>query len=182
MRDYPGIYRLAEAINERYQRLNILIGNAAVVGQRSPLDHIEPSDWDEVLAVNVTANWHLIRSMNALLRQSKAARVALVTSGSAWHARAYTGAYSVSKTALNVLGQLYAAETAATSVRVNLFNPGPTRTRMRAAVMPGEDPMTLPTPEDVARQTCRDMPAELHGDGQALRLPRRKVLNFIQPG
>jgi NAD(P)-dependent dehydrogenase (short-subunit alcohol dehydrogenase family) len=181
MRDYPGIYRLAEALNERYQRLDILIGNAAVVGQRSPLDHVEPSDWDEVLAVNVTANWHLIRSMNALLRQSKAGRVALVTSGSAWHARAYTGAYSVSKTALNVLGQIYAAETAASAVRVNLFNPGPTRTSMRAAVMPGEDPMTLPTPEEVAEKLVEICLPSCTETGKMYDFRAGKFLQFIQP-
>jgi NAD(P)-dependent dehydrogenase (short-subunit alcohol dehydrogenase family) len=181
MRDYPGIYRLAEAINERYQRLDILVGNAAVVGQRSPLDHIEPSDWDEVLAVNVTANWHLVRSMNALLRQSKAGRAVLVTSGSAWHARAYSGAYSVSKSALNVIGQIYATETASSSVRVNLFNPGPTRTRMRAAVMPGEDPMTLPTPEEVADKIVDICLPSCTETGKVYDFRAGKFLQFLQP-
>jgi NAD(P)-dependent dehydrogenase (short-subunit alcohol dehydrogenase family) len=152
MRDYAGIYRLASALNERYQRLDILIGNAAVGGQRSPVDHIDPQNWDEVIAINVTANWHLIRAMDPLLKRAKAGRAVLVTSGSATHARAYSGAYSVSKAALNALGQIYASETSSTPLRVNLFNPGPTRTRMRAAVMPGEDPMTLPTAEDIAEK------------------------------
>jgi NAD(P)-dependent dehydrogenase (short-subunit alcohol dehydrogenase family) len=150
MRDYAGIYRLAAALNERYQRLDVLVGNAGVVGQRSPLDHIEPQNWEEVMAVNVTANWHLIRALDALLKRSAAGRAVFITSGAANHARAYSGAYSVSKAALNVLARIYAAETDSTAIRVNVFNPGPTRTRMRAQVMPGEDPMTLPTPEDVA--------------------------------
>jgi NAD(P)-dependent dehydrogenase (short-subunit alcohol dehydrogenase family) len=123
-----------------------------VVGQRSPLDHVEPQNWDEVMAVNVTANWHLIRAMDGLLKRSGAGRAVFITSGAATHARAYTGAYAVSKAALNALARVYAAETESTPVRVNLFNPGPTRTRMRAAVMPGEDPMTLPTPETVAER------------------------------
>src|ERR1700758_5427761 len=152
MRDYAGIYRLAAALNERYQRLDVMIGNAGVVGQRSPLDHIDPANWDEVMAVNVTANWHLLRAMNVLLKHAEAGRAVLITSGAASHPRAYSGAYSVSKAALNALGQIYAAETSSTAVRVNLFNPGPTRTRMRALVMPGEDPMTLPTPEAVAEK------------------------------
>ena len=125
----------------------MLIGNAAIAGPRSPLDHVEPAAWDEIMAVNVTANWHLIRAMDPLLKRAKAGRAVFVTSGAATHARAYSGPYSVSKTALNVLGQTYAAETSSTPVRVNLFNPGPTRTGMRAQVMPGEDPMTLPTAE-----------------------------------
>jgi NAD(P)-dependent dehydrogenase (short-subunit alcohol dehydrogenase family) len=119
--------------------------------------------------------------MNALLRQSKAGRVALVTSGSAWHARAYSGAYSVSKSALNVLGQIYAAETAASSVRVNLFNPGPTRTRMRAAVMPGEDPMTLPTPEEVAEKLVEICLPSCTETGKLYDFRAGKFLQFTQP-
>src|SRR5580704_16784602 len=80
MCDYPGIYRLATALNERYQHLDILIGNAAVVGQRSPLDHVEPQNWDEVMAVNVTANWHFICAMDPLLKRATAGRVVFITS------------------------------------------------------------------------------------------------------
>ena len=69
MRDYPGLYRLAKALDERHQRLDVLVGNAAIVGQRSPLDHVDPAAWDEAMAVNVTANWHLIRAMDTLLRR-----------------------------------------------------------------------------------------------------------------
>ena len=132
MRDYPGLYRLAAALNERYQRLDVLVGNAGIAGPRSPLDHIEPQAWDEVMAVNVTANWHLIRAMNPLLKRSAAGRAVFITSGAASHARAYAGPYSASKAALNALARTYAEETTSTAVRVNLFNPGPTRTRMRA--------------------------------------------------
>jgi NAD(P)-dependent dehydrogenase (short-subunit alcohol dehydrogenase family) len=150
VRDFPGVYRLAKALDERHGRLDILVGNAAIGGQRSPLDHVDPAAWDEILAVNVTANWHLIRAMDLLLRRSAAGRAVFMTSGAATNTRAYGGPYSVSKAALNALARTYAAETDSTPVRVNLFNPGPTRTRMRAQVMPGEDPMTLPTPEQVA--------------------------------
>lgn len=148
--DYEGIYRLAAALNERYGRLDVLVGNAAIANVPSPLGHVEIKDWDRTLAVNVTANLHFIRAMDPLLRASDAGRAVFLTSGLANSARAYNGAYSVSKAALNTLVRTYAAETASTSVRANLFNPGPTRTRMRAMVMPGEDPLTLPTPDDVA--------------------------------
>jgi NAD(P)-dependent dehydrogenase (short-subunit alcohol dehydrogenase family) len=150
MRDYPGLYRLGGALNERYGRLDILVGNAALAGVPSPLDHIEPKAWDEMMAVNVTANWHLIRAMDPLLKRADAGRAVFITSGIATLARAYWAPYSVSKAALDVLARTYAAETSSTSVRVNLFSPGPTRTRMRALAMPGEDPMTLPTPDEVA--------------------------------
>jgi NAD(P)-dependent dehydrogenase (short-subunit alcohol dehydrogenase family) len=182
MRDYPGIYRLAASLNERYRRLDVLVGNAGVVGQRSPLDHIDPQNWDEVMAVNVTANWHLIRAMNPLLKRSEAGRVVLITSGAATNARAYSGAYSVSKAALNVLGQIYAAETSSTTaVQVNLFNPGPTRTRMRALVMPGEDPMTLPTPETVAEKIVELCLPRCTETGKLYDYRAGKFLEFLQP-
>jgi NAD(P)-dependent dehydrogenase (short-subunit alcohol dehydrogenase family) len=181
MRDYAGIYRLASALNERYQRLDVMVGNAGVVGQRSPLDHIDPQNWEEVMAVNVTANWHLIRAMEALLKRSAAGRAVFITSGAATHARAYSGAYSVSKAALNVLARTYAAETDATALRVNLFNPGPTRTRMRAQVMPGEDPMTLPTPEDVAEKILPLCLPSCRETGKLYDFPAGKFLDFKPP-
>jgi NAD(P)-dependent dehydrogenase (short-subunit alcohol dehydrogenase family) len=150
MRDYPGLYRLAAALNERYGRLDILVGNAAIGGIPSPLGHIEPKAWDDTMAVNVTANWHLIRAMDPLLKRSDAGRAVFMTSGIVATARAYWAPYSVSKAALDLLVRTYAAEVSSTPVRVNLFNPGPTRTRMRAMAMPGENPMTLPAPDDVA--------------------------------
>jgi NAD(P)-dependent dehydrogenase (short-subunit alcohol dehydrogenase family) len=152
MRDYDGFYRLAAALNERYQRLDVLIGNAGILGPLSPLGHVEPKTWDDVLAINVTANWHLIRALDPLLRAAPAGRAVFITSGITSHPRAYWGPYPISKAALEALARTYAAETVSTRVRVNLFNPGATRTRMRAAAMPGEDPMTLKPPEPVAGQ------------------------------
>jgi NAD(P)-dependent dehydrogenase (short-subunit alcohol dehydrogenase family) len=152
LRDTAGIAKLATALDERYGRLDVLIGNAGVLPVLSPLDHIEPKAWDETLAVNVTVNWHLIRFLDPLLRRSDAGRAVFLTSGVASAPRAYLGHYAVSKAALNALALTYAAETMQTNVRVNLFNPGATRTRMRASAMPGEDPRTLPTPEQVAEK------------------------------
>jgi len=181
MRDVDGLYRLAVALNERYQRLDVLVGNAAIAGQRSPLDHVEPKEWDNVMAINVTANWHLIRAMDALLRRAPAGRAVFMTSGAATNARAYSGPYSVSKAALNVLARTYAAETASTAVRVNLFNPGPTRTRMRAQVMPGEDPMTLPTPEQVAEKILALCLPGSTESGKLYDFYAAKLLEFAPP-
>jgi NAD(P)-dependent dehydrogenase (short-subunit alcohol dehydrogenase family) len=152
LKDYEGIARLGAALNERYRRLDVLIGNAGILGPLSPLGHVEPKEWDEVIAVNVTANWHLVRAMDALLRQSEAGRVVFVSSGVGSSPRAYWGPYAISKAALDALALTYAAETVSTNVRVNLLNPGPTRTRMRAAAMPGEDPMSLKTADKVAEK------------------------------
>jgi NAD(P)-dependent dehydrogenase (short-subunit alcohol dehydrogenase family) len=181
MRDYDGFYRLAAALNERYQRLDVLIGNAAIAGQRSPLGHVEPKAWDEAMAINVTANWHLIRAMDPLLRKSAAGRAVFMTSGAATNARAYAGPYSASKAALNALARTYAAETSSTPVRVNLFNPGPTRTRMRAQVMPGEDPMTLPTPEAVAEKILDLCLPGFAETGKLYDFPAGKLQEFIAP-
>jgi NAD(P)-dependent dehydrogenase (short-subunit alcohol dehydrogenase family) len=182
MRDYAGIYRLATALNERHQRLDVLVGNAAILGQRSPLGHVEPKAWDEVMAINVTANWHLIRAMDPLLRRAEAGRAVFMTSGAAAHARAYSGPYSVSKAALNVLARTYAAETdTTTKIHINLFNPGPTRTRMRAQFMPGEDPMTLPTPQDVAETIVPLCLPSCVQTGKLYDFRAGKFLEFTQP-
>jgi len=181
MRDFSGIYRLAKALDERHKRLDVLVGNAAIAGQRSPLGHVDPTAWDEAMAVNVTANYHLIRAMDPLLRRAAAGRAVFMTSGAATHARAYSGPYSVSKAALNVLTCTYAAETDATPVRVNLFNPGPTRTRMRAQVMPGEDPMTLPTPDEVAEKIVPLCLPNFSETGKLYDYRTGKLLQFIEP-
>ena len=150
LKDHEGIARLAAALNERYRRLDVLIGNAGIGGPSSPLSHVEPKAWDDVMAINVTANWQLIRHFEPLLKASDAGRVVFVSSGAAHNARAYRGPYGISKAALEALARTFATETESTPVRVNLFNPGPTRTGLRAAAMPGEDPMTLPSAEEVA--------------------------------
>jgi NAD(P)-dependent dehydrogenase (short-subunit alcohol dehydrogenase family) len=181
MCDYAGLYRLATALNERYGRLDVLVGNAAVAGPRSPLDHVEPANWDEVMAVNVTANWHLIRAMDPLLKRSQSGRAVFVSSAAGAQARAYSAPYSVSKAALNVLARTYAAETATTTVRVNLFNPGPTRTRMRAGIMPGEDPMTLPTPEEVAEKIFDLCLPSFSETGKLYDFRAGKLLEFTPP-
>jgi NAD(P)-dependent dehydrogenase (short-subunit alcohol dehydrogenase family) len=151
VKDSDGIARLALALNERYGRLDVLVGNAGVLGPLSPLDHYQPKDWDNLFAVNVTANWQLIRTMDALLKRSQAGRAVFLTSAVAYKGRAYWGPYAAAKAALDALVRSYAAESATTNVRVNLFAPGPTRTRMYLGAFPGIDPETLPTPEQVAK-------------------------------
>ncbi|WP_050627541.1 SDR family NAD(P)-dependent oxidoreductase [Bradyrhizobium viridifuturi] len=148
--DYEGIARLGLALHERHSKLDILVGNAGTAGPSSPLGHIELKPWNDVMAINVTANFQLIRCMDPLLRQSDAGRAVFVTSGVAHKASAYLGPYAASKAALDALVRSWANETANTPLRVNLFSPGPIRTRMRAQVFPGEDPMTLDTPDMAA--------------------------------
>ena len=145
--DGPGIDRLGAALYERYRRLDVLVGNAAILGTLSPIGHIEPKTFEQVMAVNVSANWRLIRSLDPLLGLSEAGRAIFVTSGVSRQAVPYWGAYAASKAALDMLVGIYAAEVAHTKVRVNLFDPGPMRTAMRQQAFPGEDPAQQTPPE-----------------------------------
>jgi NAD(P)-dependent dehydrogenase (short-subunit alcohol dehydrogenase family) len=147
--EFGGIDRLAASVFERWKRLDILLGNAAVLGQLSPLGHVQPDVWDKAFALNVTANWRLIRAFDPLLRQSESGRAIFLTSGATRRLRAYWGVYSASKAALEALALTYAREVEQTAVRVNLVNPGGTRTKMRAQAFPGEDPESLPPPEHI---------------------------------
>ena len=147
--DYTAIDRLGAALFERYQRLDVLVGNAGLLGTLTPLAQVKPAEWSQVLDVNLTANWRLIRSLDPLLRASEAGRAMFVTSSVGTKVRAYWATYAVSKAALEMMVKTYAAELQKTNLRVNLIDPGRTRTRMRAKAYPGEDPMTLKTPEEI---------------------------------
>ncbi len=150
--DYEAIDRLGAAIFERWKKLDVLVGNAGTLGKLTPLAHIDPKVWDDAMATNLTANYRLIRSMDALLQAAPAGRAIFVTSGLAQKCFPYWGTYSVGKAALEALVRTYAGEVATTNLRVNCFSPGATRTKMRATAMPGEDPETLPNPEAVSAQ------------------------------
>lgn len=181
--DHDALDRLGRSIYDRWGRLDVFLGNAALLGPISPLPHISPKAFADVFSVNVTANWRLIRSLDLLLRAAPAARVAFLTSGVASRAetRAYWGLYAASKAALDLLARTYAAETINTAVRVMLVNPGRMRTRMRAAAMPGEDPATLPTPEELAPRLLRLLSPDWTETGKLYDFPRDKVLSFRDP-
>lgn len=144
--DLDVIDRIGAAIFSRWGRLDVLVGCAGDLGTLTPLGHIAPDEWQRVLTVNLTANWRLIRSCDPLLRASPAGRAIFVSAGVA-SGRAYWGSYAVSKGGLETLARTYAAETQKTNVKVNIVDPGPTRTRMRAAAYPAEDPQTVKPPE-----------------------------------
>jgi NAD(P)-dependent dehydrogenase (short-subunit alcohol dehydrogenase family) len=150
LRDFDALDRLGASIYERWGRLDAFFGNAGVLGNLTPLSHLEPKVFQEALDVNVTANWRLIRSLDPLLRKSGAGRALFVTTGAARKHTPFWGAYAVTKAALESLVLTYAAECETTNVRVNLLSPGPLRTKMRAKAMPGENPQSLEPPEAVA--------------------------------
>ncbi len=139
--------RLAAAIADRFGRLDILVANAALLGTLGPMHQIDPKEWDRVLAVNLSANFHLIRAFDPVLRAVEAGRAIFVGSGAAQSGHPYWGSYAVSKAGLKTMALSWAAETAKTRLRVNVVDPGSTRTAMRAQALPGEDPAGLKPPD-----------------------------------
>ncbi len=177
LRDFDGIDRLGAAVHERWGRLDVLVGNAAVLGTLTPVPHIEPKEWDDVLSVNLTANWRLIRAFDPCLRASDAGRAIFVTSGVAHAAHAFWSIYAISKAALENMVATYALEMENTNVRANILNPGATRTAMRAQAMPGEDPATLPPAEEVAELFVEMARPEFQENGVMKTYGKRKVVS-----
>ena len=169
IKDGDAIDRLGGAIYERWGKLDILIANAAILGPISPLGHIEPKDFAELLDINVTSAWRLIRSFDPLLKLSDAGRAIFVSSGAAGKHKPYWGGYAVTKAALNELVLTYAAESAKSDVKVNLIDPGPIRTHMRANAVPGEDPSGLPTPDQIAPLFAEMVSPDYSESGQLVR-------------
>lgn len=143
------IDQLGPTLFQRWGKLDILVGSAGILGPLSPLHHVTVDAWNAVIDINLSANWRLIRTLDPLLKRSDAGRAVFLTSGASSGKTAYWGPYAVSKAGLETLVKTYAHELGDTPVRVNLVNPGPMRTQMRAKAFPGEDPKKLPAPEEI---------------------------------
>lgn len=157
------IEALAQTIAQRFGKLDVLVGNAGMLGELTPMAHLDPAVWDKVIATNLSANFHLIRCFDALLKQAAHPRAMFVSSGVAAHVHAYWSAYAVSKAALEMLVNTYAAENVKTPLCVNLIDPGEVRTRMNAQAFPGLDPDTRTPPDAItdifvklAGSDCKD--------------------------
>ena len=182
IKDFDALDRLGAAIHQRWGRLDVFVANAGVLGKLTPISHCDPDAWEQVFAVNVTANQRLLRSLDVLLRASDAGRVVAITSGVAQIPRAFWGPYAASKAALEVMVRAYAAETENVSaVKAMLVNPGPLRTKMRAAAMPGEDPAALKAPEDFAPKLVALCRPDWSETGKLYDYPQDKVLGFHPP-
>ena len=167
--DFDALDRLGATLAERWGKLDILVGNAGLLGPLTPTSHIAPDEFEKTMSVNVTANARLIRSMEPLLMQADAPRAVFVTSGAASKAPPFWGTYATSKAALNALVQSWAHEHENDKLRVNLLSPGPARTAMRAKAMPGEDPLSLPAPADIAPLFLKLLSPEFTQTGQIIR-------------
>jgi len=179
--DYEGIDRLGGAIYERWGKLDVFFANAGILGSLSPLGHVQPKEWDQVFAVNVTANWRLIRSLDPLLRASDGGRVIVMSSGAAHNCQPFWGPYSASKAAVEALARTYAGEVANTPVRVVVVHPGPTRTAMRAKAMPGEDPASLPHPAELAPHLVEMASPAFDRTGVMFEFRTKRFVDFQAP-
>lgn len=173
LRDMASIDQLAAPLLERFGRIDGLAACAGVLGSLTPTQQITPAVMDEAMTVNFTANYRLIRALHPLLRESEAGRAVFVTSGASRNPKAYWAGYAASKAALDAMVTSYAAELNVTPIRANLFNPGPTRTAMRQKAFPGEDPMTLPTPDEVAPSIADMLEPSYTQNGTWVQFERR---------
>jgi len=160
---------LGAEIFNRFGRLDILLGNAGILGPLSPVGHIKPVDWDKVMDVNLNANWRLLRIFDPLLQRSDSGRAVFVTCGAATHIQAFWGAYATSKAALEALVKTYAQENDTTKVRANLLDPGVVRTTMRMKAFPGEDPETLPKAQELGPLIVRMCSADYEKNGETIK-------------
>jgi NAD(P)-dependent dehydrogenase (short-subunit alcohol dehydrogenase family) len=181
VKNVEGIFQLAKTIDDRFSRLDIMVANAGVLGVGTPVDQVDPAIWEEMFAINLTANLHHIRAMHPLLKRSDAARVVFVTSGLSWRGLANLGIYAASKAALNALVQAYAAENAATPLRANLFSPGATRTDLYATAFPSADHKSLATPKDVAERLIQLCLPNVTETGKLYEFRQRKWLSLMPP-
>lgn len=181
LHDMAAIDRLGGEINERWGKLDILVANAGVLGVISPITHLEALTFDDVMTINVTSQWRVIRAVDPLLQKSSAGRAIVISSGVAHTARAFWGCYAASKAALEVLARCWAEETKQTPLRVNVVNPGATQTGMRSQAMPGEDPLTLPSAEDVARSIMHLTSDQLTETGQLYDVRKGRFVKINLP-
>ena len=179
--DMAGIDRLGGAIHERWGKLDILFANAAILGVIAPIGHVEAKVFEKVMQVNVTATWRLIRAVDPLLKASDAGRAILMSSSLATKTKPFWGPYAASKAAVEALGRTWAAEAQNSPLRVNLADPGATRTAMRAQAVPGEDPATLPTAESVAEKLLALASPTLSETGKLFVAREERFLDYPFP-
>lgn len=179
--DMAGIDRLGGAIYERWGKLDILVANAGVLGGISPIGHFEAKTFEKVMAINVTSVWRLIRSTDPLLKLSDAGRAILLSSGASYKCRAFWGPYAASKAAVEAMARTWANESLQTPLRINSVNPGATRTAMRAQALPGEDPMDLPHPSEVAARILPLASPLLTETGRLFDVQQNRFLTYHDP-
>ena len=179
--DMAAIDKLGGSIFERWGKLDILVANAGILGTISPIGHVEAKVFEKVMAINVTATWRLIRSVEPLLLKSDAGRAVILSSGAAHSCKPFWGPYAASKAAVEALARVWAAETQRTALRITSLNPGATRTAMRAQAVPGEDPATVKHPSEVAKAILPLVSPAFNETGKLYDLPQGRLLDYRLP-
>lgn len=179
--DMTAIDKLGGSIFERWGKLDILVANAGVLGTISPIGHIEAKVFEKVMTINVTATWRLIRSVEPLLLKSDAGRAVILSSSAAHKCKPFWGAYSASKAAVEALARTWAGETQRTALRITSFDPGGTRTAMRAQAIPGEDPMTVQHPSEVAKAILPLVAPDYAETGKLFDMRQGRLLDYRLP-
>jgi len=169
LRDFDKIGQMGTALQQRFKKLDVLVSCAGVLGTLSPVGHADPKTWQEVMDVNLTANQRLIRTLDPLLRQSDSGRAIFTTCAAAHELAPFWGAYAASKAGLEALAKIYAAEVKATTLKVNLVDPGPVRTLLRATAFPHEDRSKLKKPDEVTEIFVNLAAADCPHHGEILR-------------
>lgn len=181
LNELDEIDKLGAAIHERWGKLDILVANAGILGDITPISHVDTQTFDKVMRLNVTATWRLMRSVERLLRQSDAGRAVILSSGAAHSCKPFWGPYAASKAAVESLARVWAAELDNTNICINSVNPGATRTHMRAQAMPGEDPETLPSAQSVALKIVPLCSTDMQNSGQVFDIRKGEFLNYRAP-
>ncbi|ALE03988.1 SDR family NAD(P)-dependent oxidoreductase [Bartonella ancashensis] len=181
LRHTDAIDGLSASIANHWKKLDIIIANAGLLGTISPISRIENITFEEILRVNLTSQWCLMKAFEALLLQSDAGRVVLLSSSVAHSARALWGPYAASKAALEVIARCWAEELKQTHIKVNCVNPGATRTAMRAQAMPNEDPKTLPSPQNIAKKIIHLTSPNLKETGKLFDVRKNRFMNYRTP-
>ncbi|OQP85674.1 oxidoreductase [Rhizobium rhizosphaerae] len=179
--DMAAIDRLGAAINERWGQLDILVANAGILGTISPIGHVEAKVFEQVMAINVTATWRLIRSVEPVLLKSDQGRALILSSSAAHKCRPFWGPYSASKAAVEALARTWAGETQRLPLRILSVDPGGTRTAMRAQAMPGEDPSTVPHPSEIADALLPLCGAEQTETGKLFQVREKRIVDYRMP-
>ena len=178
LRNFDAVEKMAAAVFERFKRLDVLVGNAGLLTSLSPMAQVSPKDWDEVISINLTANYHLLRSFDPLIRASKAGRAIFVSSTVTQGTWPFWGAYAVSKAGLETMIRTYASENKKSNIRANILNPGPTRTSMRPIAYPGENPDTIKPPEVVTEHFLKLAEAACDLNGEIIQIDGLKNLDI----
>ncbi|WP_208441107.1 SDR family NAD(P)-dependent oxidoreductase [Bartonella raoultii] len=176
-----NIDTLSVSIAKRWQKLDIMVANAGILGTLSPIAHTENMVFEDVFQINLISQWRLMKAVEPLLRQSDAGRAILLSSSVAHVARAFWGPYAASKAALETLARCWAEELKQTPIKINCVDPGATRTAMRAQAMPGEDPQTLPSPQEVAAKIVHLSSPDLKETGKLFNVRKNRFMDYCAP-